>query len=285
MDKQESTLRNEQRYWRSPSLKVEFMKAVLHHHAYDRHTHDEFAIAVMERGVQQYYCQHGQNFALPTGLITINPDEVHDGCLASDSPHPFRDYRMMYVEPTVFEDLAKQLSNRNRSLPFFRVPYVKDVKLAHKFIRVHQLLDPHSDTHACPMEKETALLELLTSLMRQYLHHRPQVAALPPDEKRVLKAKAFMKDHMADKISLSDVSREVGLSTFHFLRIFRDRTGVPPHGYLTYLRLNQARALLRRGFSVGESSAMTGFADQSHMGRAFKRAFGMTPRRYVLAIR
>ncbi len=80
--------------------------------------------------------------------------------------------------------------------------------------------------------------------------------------------------------SVAAAARRGGLSREAFSRGFRRRHGLPPQPFRAMLRLNAARRLLRDGLPPAAVAAETGFADQSHLGRAFRRAFGVTPGRY-----
>ena len=79
---------------------------------------------------------------------------------------------------------------------------------------------------------------------------------------------------------IGQVARRAGMSREGFSRRFAKRFGMPPHAYWLAGRLNQARRLLREGEALAAVAAETGFADQSHFGRWFRRAFGVTPGRY-----
>ncbi len=68
------------------------------------------------------------------------------------------------------------------------------------------------------------------------------------------------------------------------MRVFRQETGLPPHTYLIQLRINQAKAHLQAGETIAEVAAATGFSDQSHLTRRFKRIVGVTPGQYVTSI-
>jgi AraC-like DNA-binding protein len=68
-----------------------------------------------------------------------------------------------------------------------------------------------------------------------------------------------------------------GLGKFQLLRRFQKAYGVPPHAWLLLQRAERARALIRRGTSLADTAAASGFADQSHMTRIFTRHFGFTP--------
>lgn len=71
-----------------------------------------------------------------------------------------------------------------------------------------------------------------------------------------------------------------GMDRFRLNREFRAAFGLPPHAWLVQLRLVEARRLLRQGISPALAAAQVGFADQSHLGRWFRRAYHMTPARY-----
>ena len=70
------------------------------------------------------------------------------------------------------------------------------------------------------------------------------------------------------------------MSRFHLLRGFFRATGATPHAYILQRRVRLARQLLAAGEELTEASARAGFADQSHMTRAFVRQLGVTPARY-----
>jgi len=75
-----------------------------------------------------------------------------------------------------------------------------------------------------------------------------------------------------------------GLSREGFTRRFARATGMPPAAYRRVLRLNHARALLGAGVAPAAAAAEAGFSDQSHLGRAFRAAFGATPASYRAAL-
>jgi AraC family transcriptional regulator len=88
----------------------------------------------------------------------------------------------------------------------------------------------------------------------------------------------YMSDHLAADIGLDDLARLTGLSRFHFARAFRASVGVSPYRYLLERRLQRARSLLSNTRTVLSAVAgATGFADQSHLTRAIKRRYGVTP--------
>jgi len=86
----------------------------------------------------------------------------------------------------------------------------------------------------------------------------------------------FDRDH-----TVSALARSMGMSAFHFTRIFAELVGRPPHRYLTERRLAAARAMLKEGRSVTETCFACGYNDLSHFSRSFGRRFGVSPSRLL----
>jgi AraC-like DNA-binding protein len=85
---------------------------------------------------------------------------------------------------------------------------------------------------------------------------------------------AYEEEH-----SVSALARDVGMSLFHFTRVFVELVGQPPHRYLAETRLNAAHAMLREGRGVTETCFACGFNNLSHFSRSFARRFGAPPSR------
>lgn len=88
----------------------------------------------------------------------------------------------------------------------------------------------------------------------------------------------FIEEHLGDNLTLVSLANVAGVSAGHFSRLFRNSLGVAPHQYLLKRRLDRARNLLQNNrHSIAEVASVTGFSDQSHLTRHFKRRFGITP--------
>lgn len=92
------------------------------------------------------------------------------------------------------------------------------------------------------------------------------------------RARAHLDAHPKEPIRLSELAAWVGVSPFHFQRLFKEFFGVSPHDYLRRRRLEVARTLIERdGMSVVEACFEVGFQSPSSFTRLFKREFGAPP--------
>lgn len=125
---------------------------------------------------------------------------------------------------------------------------------------------------------------MVTALSLQIVQHAgPGAARTPPargglstaTQRRVME----LIDARLDRgVSIEELAREASLSPSHFMRAFKRAVGRAPHQYILALRLDRARRLLDQpGASLSDIALRTGFADQAHFTRLFKRHFGVTP--------
>lgn len=107
----------------------------------------------------------------------------------------------------------------------------------------------------------------------------------PRDRRRAVEA-ALLLDAQADEaLTLEELATRMGLSPFHFLRVFRGVLGVTPHQYLVRMRLRQAARLLATEAPIARIAYDVGFGDLSNFVRTFRRAAGVSPRAYRKASR
>lgn len=100
-------------------------------------------------------------------------------------------------------------------------------------------------------------------------------------ESTVTKAKKYIQENFANEISLDDVSRAVNVSPYYFSKLFKEEVGVNFIEYLTELRIEKAKELLRDDtLPVREVSALAGYPDQNYFSRIFKKQTGLTPRQF-----
>lgn len=249
----------------------EGMQAVLAESAqiFDRHTHDAYAFGLIDRGGQRWHSGRGQVEGLAGDVIMSNPGEVHDGSPIGDR----RTWRMLHVEPSVVWDAVAQLGHARPRDYEFANPVVQDLRLAQLMGRlVVASIDPTQGLRAD---------ELLLYLVGQLGQFRAPSSGVS----RIDQAKARIDDCPAGTLSLAELARECGLSQWQLLRSFARVTGFTPHAYQMQRRIELARKLIVQGFRLAEASTFSGFADQSHMTRTFRRKYGFSPRAWAASQR
>jgi AraC family transcriptional regulator len=91
-------------------------------------------------------------------------------------------------------------------------------------------------------------------------------------------AAEYIEEHLDSEVSLDELAAVAHLSTYHFARLFKASTGLPPHQYVIARRIERAKQLLRGDdLSLAQVAARVGFWDQGHFTRHFKRLVGVTP--------
>jgi AraC family transcriptional regulator len=103
---------------------------------------------------------------------------------------------------------------------------------------------------------------------------------LPKNKLRT--AVEYIEAHLDSELTIDDLAAVAHLSPYHFARMFKASTGLPPHQYVIARRVDRAKRLLRGGdeLSLAQVAARAGFWDQGHFTRHFKRLFGVTPKQF-----
>jgi AraC-like DNA-binding protein len=104
-----------------------------------------------------------------------------------------------------------------------------------------------------------------------------------PDAMEVLKI--YLREHLADQIRIKHLASLVALSPFYFVRVFKAHVGVPPHRYLTTVRIERACELLATSsLSATQICPRVGFTTLSHFTNTFRKHTGLTPIAYRRAV-
>ena len=239
---------------------------------YGRHAHEFFGFGVLEQGAQRSCSGRATVDAHAGDILTHNPGEVHDGRpLACDARH----WRMVYLEPSVMADLAREASGHAQDIALVR-PVLNDAPLRVAVQRLHARLQQWqrqagaTEALAC----DEALVQAVHRLLARHATAVPVRTAAPAPMERV---RQRLADDQLAAPTLAELAQLAGLSRYQLLRRFAATYGVPPHAWLLQRRAERARTLIRAGTPIAQAAALTAFADQSHLTRVFTRHFGFTP--------
>lgn len=264
-------------FWHDPHLNgLELLTACFHEHSFAPHAHESFVVAIIVEGAEQYRYRGGQRVAASGMIAQINPEEIHTGCSAVDIEIGWS-YRVFYPMPAMMQQIASDMAGRPMAVPYFPDEPIVNLQTAQMLIHAHCVLEVSADR----LEKESILQQAMAQFIARHAVARPNLAVLGKEQRAVRQVLDYLADHYADNIALESLSTLTGLSPFYLNRVFKRDVGVPPHAYLTQLRVQRARQLLKAGVSLVDAATYTGFADQSHMTRHFKRIVGVPPGHYA----
>lgn len=250
---------------------LQLLRASFRTRTFPRHSHEGYGVGVIEQGALGFYYR-GENVVAPAGRInTVNPDEVHTGQAAAEGGWS---YRMFYFSADVLRQMGEEVFGRPVSLPFFTAGVIEDPDLAGLIRQAHSQL---SDPRTARLEKETLWLTMVSRLIVRHTYDPPTLGRAGREEASIRRVIDFLDAHFAQDLSVGALAAVACLSPYHFIRVFARQTGLTPHAWLMQLRARKAKALLDQGLPIADVAAQTGFSDQSHLTKTFKRILGYTP--------
>ncbi|WP_309110855.1 AraC family transcriptional regulator [Saccharothrix sp.] len=240
---------------------IERMAASLHGVAFAPHRHDTYAVGLTLAGVQTFRYRGSLWHCLPGRWHVLHPDETHDGGAGSADD---LDYRIIYLDPALVQDALG-----GRALPFVAEPVLEPTPASRAVAGwLADIDEPLDEVQA--VEMTTAVVDMLTQ-------HAGPARSTALDLEAVRRVRALLVDDPARRHSVAEFERVAGMDRWAVARQFRAAFGTSPTRFRTMRQLDTARRLIRAGTPLGEVAVAAGFADQSHLTRMFKRAFGLTP--------
>ncbi len=262
------------RYWQHAAVAgVDLLRARFITHRYGRHAHETYTFGLIEAGIEEFDYGGTLMRAGPGAVALLNPEVVHTGQAGTSAGWA---YRVLYPDVSVITGVAGDLGWRPGT-PLFPQTVLYDECSAALLRSAHRAAE-HGDKLASSSLLTAALTRLLTAHAKAGTGETPARVRQSPASMRAVCE--LLHERLADPPSLSELAAMTGLSQFAVLRAFRAETGLPPHAYLNQLRVRQARTLLDQGEAPADVAITTGFADQAHLTRHFKRVVGVPPRAY-----
>lgn len=232
---------------------------------YKKHSHQEYAIGVTLRGIQQYNLDGSLQLSYQNGVMLFNPEQAHDG-MAHDHEAGL-DYVMLYIEPQLLLEVMEK-----KDIVRFSTPIVYDYRLQQRILSL---------SNAILSERDEALSsELLLSLTESLIQTN-----LSTDDKKdnalIRKAKDMLHANLENVLKLDEICKELNLSKFQFIRLFKAHTGISPYQYFLNCKIERAKQLIEKNGDIYSVVAECGFVDLSHLNKHFKSVYGTTAFEYL----
>ncbi|MFT5706675.1 MAG: AraC-like DNA-binding protein [Oceanospirillaceae bacterium] len=254
---------------------IETLRAHFKGHAYDPHWHDTYLLGFTEQGVQQFNCRRKLCTSTAGGNFLIEPGEIHDGRAPENDGFT---YRQLYIpEPWLKREMASLFPELPDTLQLSSAAtLIEDKRLTSVIAAAFMALqqgEPAIVREACLDQ----LLVCLTAVLKlQQLTDNPYKVSVLARQ-----ARSFLHANLECDINLEQLAQQLNTDRFRITRAFKQAYNIAPHAYLIQLRLSRARELLSGGTVPAEVAAKLCFADQSHLGRWFRRAYRLTPAQYA----
>lgn len=261
------------RLWQPRVAGIELYSAHLYHHTFAKHMHEAYTIGFNHSGLGGFFYRGGNHYAYSGSFNLIHPGEVHTGQVQAEAGWGFRN---LYISVPKMEHILAQLEWSG--LPYFaiasdtRTDAVGQALFNRLFVALSQ--------PTLQLERDSLLLELMAYLIDRYGDRQRHWQRLEPKSSAIAQVQTYLKTHYAEPISLDTLAQQVGLSPFYLIRSFRQQVGLPPHSYQRHWQLVQAKRSLHSDQPIADIAIAHGFCDQSHLNRAFKKTFGVTPGQY-----
>lgn len=237
-----------------------------------RHSHDECVIGVNLVGEEQVWLDRRTFEAGPGSITLYNPGQIQGGGAADGQPWSF--VSLYAGADQLAADLGLAHLEFDRALCF-------QPELA---LRLARAIDGALSVDALQRELcEEALVVLLGEVVGYSGVRLPGTRAV--GRQWVARAQEMLAAQLHQPLALKSLGDALGLSKFHLLRAFQKETGLSPRQWAMQLRTRRAKAWLRAGMTASEVAHCLGFADQSHLNRHFRAAYGITPGRYQSVLR
>ncbi|MEU4166657.1 AraC family transcriptional regulator [Streptomyces sp. NPDC026665] len=244
---------------------VEVFHAHYTEYAYPMHVHEAWTLLIVDDGAVRYDLDRHEH-GTPRDTVTLLPPHIpHNGAPAT--AHGFRK-RVLYLDGS---RLADDLIG-----PAVDGPDLADPVLRTRVAQVHTALARPGDE----LEADSRLT-LIADRLRGLLLPRPAPELRAADRPLARRLRELLDERVVEGIALDEAARLVHAHPAHLVRAFSGAFGIAPHQYLMSRRVDRARRLLLDGRPPGEVAALTGFYDQSHLTRHFRRLVGVTPGRYA----
>ncbi|MFE7860035.1 AraC family transcriptional regulator [Streptomyces sp. NPDC057403] len=244
---------------------VEVFHAHFTEYAYPMHVHDAWTLLIVDDGAVRYDLDRHEH-GTPHDTVTLLPPHVpHNGSPAT--PHGFRK-RVLYLDATHLPDgLIGPAVDR---------PDLRDPELRHRVGQLHGAL-----THPGDELEAESRLTFIGERLRAHLRPRLLTDGPRPDPALARRLRELLDEHVVAGLTLDDAAALLHAHPAHLVRAFSTAYGIAPHQYLNSRRVDRARRLLLDGRPPGEVASATGFFDQSHLTRHFRKLVGVTPGRYA----
>ncbi|QUI24180.1 AraC family transcriptional regulator [Vallitalea pronyensis] len=250
--------------------------------AFSLHYHTFHKIVFFLSG-QVTYLIEGKYYKLkPWDILLVAKNQIHMPII---DPHEPYERMVLWVNDAF---LQQDKEEDNNLLSCFHIASQKknilrlyETDLHATKHRLYALKDALSDQAFGHYTMNKCLfLQLIVWLNRYYLGADAPIADVTYDE-RIETLIHYINHHLDEPLRIDQLADTVYLNKYYLMHLFKEQIGYPIHRYILEKRLIRASSLVREGVMLSEVCDRCGFGDYSSFVRAFKKKFGVSPKRYA----
>ena len=235
--------------------------------------HDRVSVALVTAGTFHYRTNTGEGLLYPGAFLLGNSG----ACYECGHEHSRGDRCLaMHIDRDLFSEIASGASGSNRCE--FRTALLPPVpNLTSISVSLQQASSPESQLAL----EETVLSAIETVVRAVGTNHTPPRRPGQAATRRMAAVFDHIDTSLGGDLNLAELCVLVAMSKYHFLRTFKQASGMTPHQYILGRRIRAAAAALRiTQESVARVAADQGFGDLSTFNHSFRRLMGVTPTAY-----
>ncbi|MCC3606044.1 MAG: helix-turn-helix transcriptional regulator [Microcoleus sp. PH2017_29_MFU_D_A] len=214
------------------------------------------------------------------GDIAVIPAGISQRC----NWNRLSEFTILAIAPTLLEQVGQDLVNCDRIELIPHYMEEQDILIQGIFGALRQELEFGQIGGYLLIDSLKTALAI--HLLRNYCTTQPRLSSYTDglSKPKLQQVREYINEHLHQEIKLIELAAIAQISPYHFLRLFKQSTGLTPHQYILQRRIDKAKYLLQESkLSIAEIAFRVGFCDQSHLTRCFKRLLGMTPKQFLSA--
>ncbi len=242
--------------------KFDFVKHSFKKTEFKKHFHKDYSIGLILEGTHKLELNKDNIIASKGEIKIINPYDLH----IADGTSPWKYLNFMPDEKAI-KDFAQDLCDDIVDCDIRFNSFIKDQKATHYLLKIANSLNN-------TLEYEENLTIFISYLLKHYGYKNIHIKDIPKNIKNSIE---YIHENFLENLSLDEIAFVSGLSKYHFIKLFKEKTGLTPHKYIIDLRIEHAKILMKKNIPFSQIALYCGFSDQSHFIRSFKKHYGYTP--------
>lgn len=244
---------------------------------FPRHVHSGYTFILIDQGERKVSI-NSQTNSYHAGEMCIIPPGISHSCESiSGNKYGPHSYRAICTEAAYIRKLTEEISGSSHLMPDFDPTTIYrnfDYRSFNELFALTRIPEPSLEQH---LLLNTFLYHAINNLSCDKI----KTTQKAPRKETLHKIKTFIEKNYQEKTTLQELADLGGLSPFHLQKQFLKQFGLSPQEYIISCRIHDAKEQIQSGTLLTEAALNSGFSDQSHFSRHFKKVIGISPGRFL----